>query len=191
MSGDENSQKDMSAAVAGCDRIRTEIGAAVLLVHHEGKDGSKGPRGSTVLLGAIDASIRGRSDGDAVTFYVEDLRDDEAPDPMTFERANVVFGSIEKASAVLRLSADGLDTSPEFLRVRDLAVEMNGKKVKELVEAVADALGVGASTARRRVEKAIREGADNAVPHNGGMLWLERPGNNRRGGLIVTYDPDC
>jgi len=188
MSGDENSQKDMGAAVAGCDRVRTETGAAVLLVHHEGKDGSKGARGSTVLLGAIDASIRGKADGGHITFYVEDMRDDEAPPPMTFELANVVLGDLHQSSAVLRLLADRLITPSDTLRVRDIAVDMDGAKKMELEAAVAEALTLKPMTARRRVDKAIPESRDNAVSHDGGLLWLNRPGKNPNGGLIVRFE---
>ena len=58
MSGDENSQKDMSAFVQGCDRLRERTKAAVLVIHHEGKDPGKGARGSNVLRGAWDTGIR-------------------------------------------------------------------------------------------------------------------------------------
>jgi len=55
--GDENSQKDMGAFVRGVDRLIEETGAAVLVVHHTGKDDAKGERGSSALRGALDTSI--------------------------------------------------------------------------------------------------------------------------------------
>lgn len=55
--GDENSQKDMNAYVAACDRLREETGATVLVVHHTGKDVERGARGSSVLTGAADTII--------------------------------------------------------------------------------------------------------------------------------------
>jgi hypothetical protein len=36
--------RDMSAFVRGCDAIREKTGAAVLVLHHDGKDASKGGR---------------------------------------------------------------------------------------------------------------------------------------------------
>jgi len=188
MSGDENSQKDMGAAIGGCDRVRTEANTAVLLVHHEGKDGSRGPRGSTALLGAIDASIRGKADGDFVTFYVKDLRDDEPPPSMTFELVKVVLGDLHESSAVLRLLADGLTTSPDTLRIRGIAVEMDGAKKKDLEAAVAEALALKPMTARRRVESAIPASKVNAIFHDGGLLWLDRPGKNPRGSVVVRFE---
>ena len=82
MNGDENSVKDMNLAIKGCDRIRERTGAAVMLVHHSGKDQSKGMRGSTALLGAIDGSMRMRPTGnDAIELSVPELRHGEPPEP--------------------------------------------------------------------------------------------------------------
>ena len=57
MTGDENSTPDMNAVVNACDRISRGTKATVLLVHHLGKDGSKGARGSSALPGAVDVQI--------------------------------------------------------------------------------------------------------------------------------------
>ena len=55
---DENSTKDMSRIVANLDRIRETKDATILVIHHSGKDVRRGARGSTVLVGAIDAEIQ-------------------------------------------------------------------------------------------------------------------------------------
>ncbi len=54
---DENSAQDVSRFVKTCDRVREATGAALLIVHHLGKDASKGLRGSTVLGAAADTVI--------------------------------------------------------------------------------------------------------------------------------------
>ena len=43
--GDENATKDMTEFVASLDRIRLDTGAAVLVIHHAGKDETRGPAG--------------------------------------------------------------------------------------------------------------------------------------------------
>ncbi len=53
---DENNQKDMSAAVAVCDKLRQQLGCCVLLLHHTTKDG-RTERGSSVLRGAVDTLV--------------------------------------------------------------------------------------------------------------------------------------
>lgn len=56
MIGDENATKDMNALIAACNKMQ-RTGATVLLVHHLGKDGSRGARGSSALPGAVDGEI--------------------------------------------------------------------------------------------------------------------------------------
>lgn len=56
--GDENSAKDMSLLIARAQRIQTETGAHVSMIHHSGKDAGKGPRGSSVLKPAADVEIK-------------------------------------------------------------------------------------------------------------------------------------
>src|SRR5438034_1345408 len=51
--GEENSAKDMGLFVAGLDRLRAATGAAVLVVHHTGRESGR-ERGSTALSGAVD-----------------------------------------------------------------------------------------------------------------------------------------
>jgi hypothetical protein len=53
---DENSSKDMGVMVACLDYWRS-LGAAVLLVHHPGKDVTKGGRGSSAIHGAVDTEL--------------------------------------------------------------------------------------------------------------------------------------
>ena len=51
---DENLARDMGAFVYGCDVIKQATGAAVLVVHHSGKNESGGARGSSALRAAMD-----------------------------------------------------------------------------------------------------------------------------------------
>jgi RecA/RadA recombinase len=53
----ENAAEDMGNALAHCRGIHTATGAVVLLVHHSGKDQSRGARGWSGLKGAMDAQL--------------------------------------------------------------------------------------------------------------------------------------
>jgi RecA-family ATPase len=55
--GNENDAKDVGQAVAHCDVIHRKTGAMVVLVHHSGKDATKGARGSGALRAAADLEI--------------------------------------------------------------------------------------------------------------------------------------
>jgi AAA domain len=52
--GEENSNKDMSEFIAGCDKLKEEFDATVLVVHHSGKDRAKGGRGASAFGSAMD-----------------------------------------------------------------------------------------------------------------------------------------
>lgn len=63
--GNENAPDDMGALVRNMDLVRQETGAAVLFVHHSGKDAARGARGHNIVLGAIDTEIEVVSDEDS------------------------------------------------------------------------------------------------------------------------------
>jgi len=54
---DENSGKDIGEAIAGAYELQRLTGGLVLLVHHTGKDASKGMRGHSSLLGTMEAVL--------------------------------------------------------------------------------------------------------------------------------------
>lgn len=61
---DENSSVDMSNLIAACKKLQSMAGGMVLLVHHTGKDLSKGLRGHSSLHAALDGAIEvAKSDG--------------------------------------------------------------------------------------------------------------------------------
>jgi hypothetical protein len=55
--GDENGPEDMGALIAGADAVRRATHATVILVHHLGKDESRGARGHSSLKAALDTEI--------------------------------------------------------------------------------------------------------------------------------------
>jgi len=81
---EENSASEMGIVIANADRIRSATGAAVLLVHHSGKDAGKGSRGSSAIKGAADAElsvVKGR-------LTVEKMKDGPEIMPTHFRMVN-------------------------------------------------------------------------------------------------------
>jgi hypothetical protein len=65
---DENSSKDMGIAIKAIQRIRDEVGATVLIVHHTGKDAERGARGSSAVKSSVDTEIAIKADGRDIQF---------------------------------------------------------------------------------------------------------------------------
>lgn len=53
----ENASEDMTSFVSAVDKIRAATGAHVMVVHHSGKDTSKGARGHSSLRAATDTEL--------------------------------------------------------------------------------------------------------------------------------------
>lgn len=73
--GDENSGQDMGALIRNVDLIREETDAHVMLIHHSGKDASRGARGHSSLRAAADTEIELTRSGDVVTAEAKKQRD--------------------------------------------------------------------------------------------------------------------
>ncbi|MGQ7815786.1 AAA family ATPase [Metapseudomonas furukawaii] len=89
--GDENSATDVGQFVGNADALRRRWKATVLIVHHSGKDGEKGARGSSALKGAADAEYEvSRSDADKlIRLTPRKMKDAEEPPPLAFELVGV------------------------------------------------------------------------------------------------------
>lgn len=94
--GNENAADDMSAFIRNVDRIREETGAHVLVIHHSGKDQTKGARGHSSLRAATDTEIE-VSDGQA---RATKQRDMELGGPVYFRLETVEIGIDENGDAV-------------------------------------------------------------------------------------------
>ncbi|MCH7935703.1 MAG: AAA family ATPase [Proteobacteria bacterium] len=101
--GDENSARDMNAFVAGTDRIKTAFPqTTVLVVHHCGKNPSRGDRGSTALPGATDTVmvLTASNGGRSLTLKCEKQKDWEPFDKINL-RLQVVALDDGKNSCVI------------------------------------------------------------------------------------------
>ncbi|MBD1225959.1 AAA family ATPase [Xenorhabdus griffiniae] len=85
---DENDSKDMGAFVRGCDELKAKTGASILVVHHSGKDESKGARGSSAFRAALDVEYRisreGKKGG-ALVMTCTKMKDAEEPETKAYD----------------------------------------------------------------------------------------------------------
>lgn len=80
--GDENTSRDMSAFIRGCDTVKALTGATVLCIHHSGRDEKKGARGSSALRAACDFEFHIKRSGKSKSLTLINTKQkdsDEAP----------------------------------------------------------------------------------------------------------------
>jgi 5S rRNA maturation endonuclease (ribonuclease M5) len=80
--GDENAGKDMSRVIEAADRIKIATGACVLVVHHSGKDETRGPRGWSGLKGALDTELELLSADNILILSTTKQKDDAEQQPL-------------------------------------------------------------------------------------------------------------
>jgi hypothetical protein len=113
--GNENAPEDMGALVVNMDQVRSQTKAAVLFIHHSGKDQAKGARGHSSLQAAVDTEIE----------VIEDAE-----------------GGTRFATVVKQRELRKGDAFPFTLRVVELGLNRHGEPVTTcVVEAGSDAEG--------------------------------------------------
>lgn len=82
--GDENATRDMGRFVNRCGLIERHFGCVVVVVHHTGKDKSKGSRGSNSLNGAADVTMIVTKGDDSSSVRVDEMKDGPEGDEWKF-----------------------------------------------------------------------------------------------------------
>lgn len=198
---DENTSADMGEVIAGLKALQAELGGLVLAVHHTGKDATKGLRGHSSLLGALDAAIevtrtddrrewrtaksKDGSDGDAHPFRLEvvELEADEDGEPAT---SCVVAPEERTADAVrrvalpgggnMRLAFDAIAAVLKDARAYGMASAPPGRPCIELEAATTAAAGALPCEPKRRRERAQAAitglVSRGNLGHAEGWIWL-------------------
>ena len=93
--GNENSGEDMGRALSYCKTVSQTTGAMVLLVHHSGKDSTKGERGWSGIRGAADVVLSVTREGDNRIMEVSKGKDSADGGEYGFILRTVVLGQDE------------------------------------------------------------------------------------------------
>jgi len=105
--GDENKTQDMGAFVAGVDSIKHRFpGCSVLLVHHTGHGEGDRARGSSVLIGALDAEFRAETVDGTTTLTCTKMKEGAIPPPLAFKAHTIEIGRTKAGEAVTSLALE-------------------------------------------------------------------------------------
>jgi energy-coupling factor transporter ATP-binding protein EcfA2 len=151
--GDENSGEDMGLAIDHCKGIHRATGAVVILIHHSGKDPSKGTRGSTKLPAAADMVLAVTRSGDTRTLVMDKNKDGPDDAKLAFKLLVVPLGEDAKGKPITSCVVEHLEVAPEQTRARK---DTLGAREQHVLNAVRDLLALADSVS---VEAAITAGA--------------------------------
>ena len=98
--GSENDGRDMGMFISNIMRLKAYFNCHILIVHHTGKDRSKGARGHSSLRAALDTEIELKADGLVRVASVTKQRDMESGKKVAFTLEVVELGLDEDLDAV-------------------------------------------------------------------------------------------
>jgi hypothetical protein len=166
--GDENSSTDMGTLIAAAQNIERKTGSLVILIHHTGKDASRGARGHSSLFAALDAGIElkrlktGREwsiskskdsvDGGSHPFKLETipLGIDEDGDEIT---SCVAIPDLFRPNEIKAPSGKHQKVILQYLR--DHLGDSEAKDFQELIEFCRPAMGAHLSNPKQRIKESL------------------------------------
>ncbi|WP_394761980.1 AAA family ATPase [Phenylobacterium sp.] len=172
----ENAGEDMGLALRHARRIKDATGAMVLLVHHSGKDASKGARGWSGLKAAADVEIEIRREQEARWATVTKLKDGGDAIEFRFRLDPVDLGIDDDDDHITSMVVEHMDT-PEGGRSRPKPRGENQLIVFEAVQQLQ------ASSGGRVRESAVIEYALAVKPLDTGPDREPPRRDNRRSNL--------
>ena len=97
---DENSSRDMGEILQAAKTLQAATGGLVVLIHHTGKDSTRGLRGHSSLFAAMDAAVEVSRDGDRREWKVAKSKDGADGDAHPFKLQVETLGVDEYGDAV-------------------------------------------------------------------------------------------
>jgi hypothetical protein len=121
--GNENSGEDMGRVLSHCKLLHRKTGALVVLIHHSGKDATKGARGWSGLRAAADAEIEVTRNGDFRAATVTKLKDAGDYEQFSFKLNVVQLGPDADGEPVSSCVVEHLDAAPRQIVKKPLTTK--------------------------------------------------------------------
>lgn len=129
---DENSSVDMGNLIAAAKRLQTLVGGLVLLVHHTGKDATKGLRGHSSLYAALDGAIEVINTDTRRAWSVAKSKDDVTGDAHPFKLEIVPVGIDDDGDEITSCVAVP-DESGEGIKAKRTTMGANQKIARDVL----------------------------------------------------------
>jgi putative DNA primase/helicase len=115
---DENSVVDMGAIISAAKGLQSRLGGTVLLIHHSGKDQTKGLRGHSSLHAALDAAIEVSRTDDRRDWRIAKAKDGDDSKAFPFKLEVVEIGEHDDGEAITSCVVVADETPNELRRPR-------------------------------------------------------------------------
>lgn len=139
---DENSSQDMGRLIAGMKRLQQITGGLVIVVHHTGKDASKGLRGHSSLYAALDGAIAVERSATSRSWNAAKVKDGEDGKQVPF-KLHVIDLELDSDGDLVTSCAVGPDSAAIFL-----PREPTGKSQKAALSALRRMIGASTELGR-------------------------------------------
>ena len=135
---DENSSADMGTVLAALERIAEALGVLVIVVHHTGKDVSKGARGHSSFFAALDTAIELQHDEETGTrsLKLAKQKDDEDGRMWGFRLKPVAMGEDADGDPITSCVIEYTDAPAAKSKRRDKVQETAERIVTDALKAV-------------------------------------------------------
>lgn len=111
----ENDAKDVNLIIQRCLWLHRATGAVILIVHHTGKDATRGARGSSALKGPLDAEIEIRRNiANVRTATITKMKDGEDGEAFHFTLRKMDIGEDADGDCVTSCVVEHLDSAPSI-----------------------------------------------------------------------------
>jgi putative DNA primase/helicase len=130
---DENSSVDMGNIIAAAKELQILIGGVVLLVHHTGKDSSKGLRGHSSLYAALDGAIEVIKTDSRQDWIVAKSKDDVTGHAHPFKLEIVAVGFDDEGEAITSCVAVPNESIEAIKQAKRPALRSNQKIANEVI----------------------------------------------------------
>jgi hypothetical protein len=176
----ENAGEDVGKALGHCKRIHEQTGALVVLVHHSGKDATKGARGWSGLRAAADAEIEVVREGDQRMLQLTKNKDGEDGQQWGFKLEVVQLGiddDLDPITSCVVVEAEVIGVGREVFKPKG----RNQKIVYDVLREMAQA-----QTAGIEVQAVVDEAARRILVAKG--LESDPKGNARGAARTALRD---
>ena len=170
---DENSSREMGEILEACKRLQGLIGGLVVLIHHTGKDATRGARGHSSFFAALDGAIEVERTATQRAWSVAKAKDGQDGIKTVFELKLHVLGTDpegdEITSCTIAPAIGNVFVKPQPKgQSQQAALKVLVQRVKSLTDPPNAGLAVAEGDSRIKFEDAVKLVAETlyAKPKN-------------------------